>query len=162
MRQCFKQIESLYQTEGAALLRYIHRCGGGNAAEDLLQETFVQLLEKPEGLRDARSPKAWVYGVARHLVLGFIRKQSRTVELDVDPPASSSTGGDERVRQLKTAMKKLPRQQHEVLELRLDAELSYQEIADTLGLPVGTVRSRLHYAVRTLRSALEGKESNHE
>lgn len=161
MGQISRNIETLYQVEGAALLRYIRRCGGGGASEDLLHETFVQLLKKPEGLRDARSPKAWLYGVARRIVLGFLRKDSRIVELVVDPPSPMPVE-DERVRVLKSAMSRLPRQQREVLELRLDAELSYIEIADALDIPVGTVRSRLHHAVRTLRTAMVGKEMDHE
>ncbi|MBN2161979.1 MAG: sigma-70 family RNA polymerase sigma factor [Pontiellaceae bacterium] len=161
MRHIFKQIELLYQTEGASLLRYIRRSGGGGAAEDLLQETFVQLIEKPEGLRGARSPKAWVYGVARHLVLGFIQKESRELPLEAGLSEGPAVVRDERIPLLKAAIRKLPRPQQEVLELRLDAEMSYQEIAETLGVPVGTVRSRLHHAVRSLRSALEGKEKGH-
>ncbi len=161
MGQTLKKIETLYQAEGAALLRYIRRCGGGGASEDLLHETFVQLLKKPEGLRDARSPKAWLYGIARRIVLGFVRNQSRVVELVVDPPSPSMPAEDDRIRMLKTAMDRLPRHQREVLELRLDAELSYSEIADALDIPVGTVRSRLHHAVHSLRSAITGKEINY-
>lgn len=162
MGQTSKNIEILYEAEGAALLRYIRRCGGAGASEDLLHETFVQLLKKPEGLRNARSPKAWLYGVARRMVLGSVRKQSRMVELVVDPPSPSIPAEDDRIRMLKAAMDRLPRQQREVLELRLDAELSYNEIADALDIPVGTVRSRLHHAVRTLRAAFAGKEIEHE
>jgi RNA polymerase sigma-70 factor (ECF subfamily) len=161
MGQTSKNIETLYQAESAALLRYIRRCGGRGASEDLLHETFVQLLKKPEELRDARSPKAWLYSVARHIVLGFVRKQSRIVELLVDPPSPSIPAEDDRIQMLKTAMERLPPQQLEVLELRLDAELSYGEIADALDIPVGTVRSRLHHAVRALRTAIVGKEMDH-
>lgn len=157
MRQLFSQIESLYEAEGMALLRYIRRCGGGSSSEDLLQETFVQLLKQPEKLHDVRSPRAWLYGIARHRVLGFIRREVKTVELTVDPP-SAVPAEDERIRLLKAAVEALPKQQREILELRLDAELSYQEIAEALAVPVGTVRSRLHHAVRNLRSALTGEE----
>ena len=159
MKQTDHDIEGFYRTESAALLRYIRRCGGGSASEDLLQDIFVTLLRKPEGLRKARSPKSWIYGVARRLVLGFIRKQSRSVELVIEPEAPSVPVEDARMVRLKSAMRKLPDSQREVLGLRLDAEMSYQEIADALNIPVGTVRSRLHNAVRSLRSTLEGKES---
>jgi len=162
MKHTVTNIETLYQAEGASLLRYIRRCGGGSSSEDVLQETFVQLLKKPEGLRNAHSPRAWVYGVARRLVQAFIRKESRDVELVIDPAAPSLPVEDDRIWMMKKAMEKLPHQQREVLELRLDAELSYQEIAEALDIPVGTVRSRLHHAVLSLRSALAGKENKHE
>lgn len=159
MKDAFQHIKTLYEAEGASLLRYIRRRGGGSASEDLLQETFVQVLSKPGGLNDAQSPKAWLYGVARRLVLGALRKKMRTVELSVEPPAPADVPEDARLQTMRTAMTKLPPQQREVLELRLDAELSYQEIAETLDIPQGTVRSRLHHAVRNLRSALSGKEN---
>ncbi|MBN2703511.1 MAG: RNA polymerase sigma factor, partial [Pontiellaceae bacterium] len=80
MKQTDHDIEGLYRAESTSLLRYIRRCGGGSASEDLLQDIFVALLRKPEGLRKARSPKSWMYGVARRLVLSFIRKQSRAAQ----------------------------------------------------------------------------------
>jgi RNA polymerase sigma-70 factor (ECF subfamily) len=157
-----QQIEELYRADGPGLLRYIRKCGGGNRSEDLLQETFVRALEKPERVSNARLPRAWLYGVARHVVFDFLRKQSRITELTIDPPAPAKPEEDVRMIQLKSAMAKLPHDQQEALRLRLDAELSYEEIAVALGIPVGTVRSRLHYAVRKLRAAVGGKEMEYE
>jgi RNA polymerase sigma-70 factor (ECF subfamily) len=157
MKQISKDVEMLYHTEGAPLLRYIRRCGGGSCSEDLLQDTFVHLLAKPDGLRNANSPRAWIYGVARRVVLGFLRRQSRFTELVTEPSSPPVSEVDGRLWAVRAAMAKLPKLQREVLQLRLDAELSYEEIASTLAIPVGTVRSRLHHAVRQLRSAL-GRE----
>ena len=154
-----QQIEDLYQADGQGMLRYIRRCGGGNCSEDLLQETFVRALEKPERVGNARSPRAWLYGIARNVVLEFLRRQSRTAELTIDPPAPSEPEDDYRIIQVKSAMAKLPHEQHETLRLRLDSELSYEEIAVALDIPVGTVRSRLHHAVRKLRAAIGSKET---
>lgn len=155
-------IETLYRTDGPGLLHYIRKCGGGSGSEDLLQETFVRALEKPERVSSARSPRAWVYGIARRVVLEALRKRSRTLELTIDPPAAAIPEQDPRMAELKTAMKKLPADQHEALRLRLEAELSYEEIAVVLNIPVGTVRSRLHYAIRKLRAAIGEKETDHE
>ena len=155
-------IEGLYRKDGPGLLHYIQKCGGGSRSEDLLQETFVRALEKPERLKEARSPRAWLYGIARHVLLEYLRNRSRTMELTIDPPAPVRPEEDPRMEIIKTAMGKLPNSQHEALQLRLEAELSYEEIASALNIPVGTVRSRLHYAIRGLREAIEGKEMNHE
>jgi len=155
-------IESLYRTAGPGLLHYIRKCGGGNRSEDLLQETFVRALERPERVNGADSPRAWLYGIARHVVLDSLRRRSRIVELTIEPPAPSESEKDPRLDRIKTAMAKLPGDQHEVLRLRLEAELTYEEIAAALDIPVGTVRSRLHYAIRKLRDAIGDKEMNHE
>lgn len=155
-------IEEHYRADGPGLLRYIRKCGGGNRSEDLLQETFVRALEKPERVGNARSPRAWLYGVARHVVLEFLRKQSRITELTIDPPAPAGPEADARMIQVKSAMAKLPQGQQEALRLRLDAELSYEEIAVALGIPVGTVRSRLHHAVRSLRTTIGDQETKDE
>ncbi|NUQ48120.1 MAG: sigma-70 family RNA polymerase sigma factor, partial [Phycisphaerae bacterium] len=61
----------------------------------------------------------------------------------------------ERVERMRLAIARLPDAQRESLELRLRDELSYEEIAEVTGAPVGTVRSRLHHAVRGLREMLE-------
>ena len=157
-----RQIEEHYRADGPALLRYIRRCGGGNRSEDLLHETFVRALERPERVRNARWPRAWIYGVARHVVFESLRRHSRIVELTIDPPAPATPEEDVRMIQVKSAMSELPANHQEVLRLRLDAELSYEEIATALDIPVGTVRSRLHHAVRKLRAALGGKEMEYE
>jgi RNA polymerase sigma-70 factor (ECF subfamily) len=70
------------------------------------------------------------------------------------PAADAQT--DERLAAVRAAIASLPEAQRETLELRLRNELSYEEIAAVLGIPVGTVRSRLHGAVKTLRDRLAG------
>ena len=161
MDSSMQLIESLYRTDGPGLLHYIRRCGGGSRSEDLLQETFVRALERPDRVSTARSPRAWLYGIARHVVLDSLRRKSRIVELTIDPPAPERPAKDPRMETVKAAMAKLPFDQFEVLRLRLEAELSYEEIASVLDIPTGTVRSRLHYAIRRLREAVGDKEMNH-
>ena len=157
-----QQIEELYRLNGSELLSYIRKCGGGSCSEDLLQETFVRVMERPERIGNVRSPRAWLYGVARNVVHEFMRRQSRVKELTIDPPAPARPEEDPRTAVLRAAMAKLPHDQYEALRMRLDAEFSYEEIAITLNIPIGTVRSRLHYAVRKLRAALCGKEMEYE
>jgi RNA polymerase sigma-70 factor (ECF subfamily) len=161
MNGCAQLIEELYRKDGPGLLQYIQRCGGGSHSEDLLQETFVRALEKPEKVGKARSPRAWLYGIARHVVNDSLRRNARNVELTIDPPATDPAERDPRLAAIRTAMQKLHTDQQEVLRLRIEAELSYEEIAVVLNIPVGTVRSRLHYAVRKLRDTIGEKEMNH-
>jgi RNA polymerase sigma-70 factor (ECF subfamily) len=71
---------------------------------------------------------------------------------DVRAPSDE---GDERIAEMREAIVKLPEEMRETLELRLADELSYEEIAAVLEIPIGTVRSRLHNAVKKLREELK-------
>ena len=74
-------------------------------------------------------------------------------QVDADVPAAGPRA-DPRLDEMRQAIAELPGQQRQALELRLREELSYEEIAAVLDIPLGTVRSRLHHAVRRLRQLL--------
>ena len=75
-------------------------------------------------------------------------------ELSDEPTAEAGHSDDARLEQMRSAIAALPPLHREPLLLKLQQELSYDEIAEVLGVPVGTVRSRLHYAVAALKQAL--------
>jgi RNA polymerase sigma-70 factor (ECF subfamily) len=149
------EIESLYRCHGPALLRYLQRNFGLCAsAEDLLQETFVRALSRPRDCQTAESPRAFLFGIARHVGLTAARrdKLERAMPARQRPPAAAAVDTD--LEDMRTAIEHLPPQIRETLDLRLRDELSYEEIAAVLAIPVGTVRSRLHDALRKLQSEL--------
>lgn len=147
------EIETLYRTVGPGLLAYL-RGGFADAttAEDLLQETFCQAARRHDRLAAARSPRAWLYAIARNLAITALRRRRPTAPLPVELPADESTP-DPRLEPVRAAIAQLPNEQRETLELRLHGELTYEEIATVLNVPIGTVRSRLHNALRRLRAA---------
>jgi RNA polymerase sigma-70 factor (ECF subfamily) len=151
------QIESLYQCHAPALLRYLQRnFGSCAAAEDLLQETFVRLLARDNATEAAVSPRAFLFGIARNVGLTAARKAKRARTQQIaDVAATVADENDSTLRQMHAAIVKLPEQIRETLELRLREELSYEEIAAVLEIPVGTVRSRLHTALRLLREEMK-------
>jgi RNA polymerase sigma-70 factor, ECF subfamily len=149
------QIEALYRSHAPALLRYLQRNFGACAsADDLLQETFLRWLRRSDAAA-AASPRAFLFGIARHVGLTALRGARRTrtqaMEEVVAQPATESAAD---LQQMQKAIAELPAQIRETLELRLREELSYEEIAAVLEIPVGTVRSRLHTALQLLRAAL--------
>lgn len=149
----------LYDRHGIALLRYLQSLTGHvQLAEDLLQDTFVQAIKGLEQLRAARSPRAWLFSIARHLGLNAVSRRRATVPLQDNMAAASPQSADPRQERMREAIVALPQGQREALQLRLSQQLSYEEIAQVLEIPVGTVRSRIHHAVKSLRSALEQKE----
>jgi RNA polymerase sigma-70 factor (ECF subfamily) len=151
MDQSTEQIEMLYRETGPSLLAYFrHRPVPAAAAEDLLQDTFVRALRRPDRLAASVSPRAYLFGIARHVSQDARRRQKPAVELtelEAGPPETE----DARLEPMREAIARLPEAQREALQLKLQHELSYDEIAEVLGIPIGTVRSRLHHAVRVLR-----------
>lgn len=146
------EIESLYHRHGPALLAYLRR-SFGHHAEDLLQESFVHALRSRDQCLHADSPRAFLFGIARNLGLSALRKSRATTAL-TDLPAPP-TAEDPALAAMRSAIAALPGQIRETLELRLRDELSYDEIAAVLQIPVGTVRSRLHTALKLLREKLK-------
>ena len=148
------QLEKLYRELAPALLSYFRRQPAlAGAAEDLLHDTFVRALERAERVRTAVSPRAYLFGIARHVGSDALRRRRPTEELG-DTPAAPAAETDERLDAMRAAIATLPDLQRDTLLLRLQQELSYEEIAEVLGIPVGTVRSRLHLAVQRLHAAL--------
>jgi RNA polymerase sigma factor (sigma-70 family) len=150
------QIEAMYQAHGAALLRYLQRnFGGCAAAEDLLHETFLRVLARDDRVDSAQSPRAYLFGIARHVGLTAARRTKLARNKPIgDVAAKASDVSEKELTEMRAAIEQLPEQIRETLSLRLQDELSYDEIATVLGIPVGTVRSRLHTAMRMLRDEL--------
>ena len=152
-------VDQLYRESGPHLLQYfLRRLGEVHAAEDLLQETFAAALRHPERLRRAASARAYLFGIARNLTVAAFRRRRVTEPLPVDL-AEETPPPDPKLALMREAIGRLKPEFREVLELRLQHELSYDEIAEVMEIPVGTVRSRLHHAVNELRRVLQRKET---
>lgn len=163
MSTTVRQLEGLYQAYGPALLAYLRRLAGRHEiAEDLLQETFVQAMRGLDRLGEVVSPRAWLFTIARNVGVSAIRRRTRrpVTSLSEDVAAADPPKEHPRLEPMRQAITCLPDKLRETLELRLRDDLSYEEIAAVLSIPVGTVRSRLHHAVRQLRDDLGINEVN--
>lgn len=151
-------LDRLFRDSADDLARYFfRRHGSSEVAEDLVQEVFLQLARKdcrPEG-----SARGYLFGIARHLSAAFWRRQYRRpgiISLE-DAPATGELAApiaDDRVQQAREILATMPARDREILDLRFAHGLSYAETAETLGIPVGTVRSRLHHAIGELRQRI--------
>ncbi len=147
------RLEHLYRENAGRLLRYFRsRHTRAEQAEDLLQQTFVHAAAGAERLAAAASPQAWLFTIARRVAATAARRSRPTGPLDADPPARPEAILP--LDEVRAALAALPAIHREPLELRLRDELSYAEIADVMGVPVGTVRSRLHNALRAVAARL--------
>lgn len=157
----------LFDLHAAELHRYLAR-RVGPAADDLVGDTFVAAL-RARADYDARrgSRRAWLYGIATNLANNHLRRRLREDHASSRLAVADSTAGHEnqvldrvdaqvRAAQLTAAIAALPAGDRDVLLLSSFAGLNSHEIADALGVPAGTVRSRLHRVRRHLRSAAPG------
>ena len=135
-----------------------------SVAEDAVQETFVQVWRGIRGLRDVRAFRAWFYRILINRVrrLGKRDTQVPTVPIETiadrpdahTPQPEEQMERNERLRWVQTAIAQLPESQRQTLVLRYYSGLSEAETAVVLGIPVGTVKSRLYTARTRLRDHL--------
>jgi RNA polymerase sigma-70 factor (ECF subfamily) len=137
--------------------------GNWSRAEDLLQEVTLRVWRHLDDLPlEADATRRWLYTVARRLVIDDIRKrQKRPTEVGpLDNENDRASGGDLTSsialanHTLLEAVRTLSPAHREVLNEVFFMDRSVDEAAARLGIPVGTVRSRIHYAIRSLREAL--------
>jgi RNA polymerase sigma-70 factor (ECF subfamily) len=131
-------------------------------AEDVLHETFMAILRDRAGARAARSLRAWIFQVARHLCLNrqrSARRATRALEKEAHTSDEASPGPERALEDhqaqhaLRDAVAKLPIELGELYSLRTQG-MSYSEMADVLGIPLGTVKSRMHQLVNHLREEM--------
>ena len=138
---------------------WVHRLawrftGNREEALDVLQETFTYLLQKFPGFRLTASMTTFLYPVVKHLSLAARRKKHRQTSWEerlTELPAPASDEMPDQRAELAGALAALREEQREVLLMRFVDDLSLQEIGAALNIPVGTVKSRLHHALRKLR-----------
>lgn len=154
-------LDELFKESAGDLTRYFaRRHDAADLIPDLVQETFLQMARVVKDGRPLKCARGYLFGIARHLsqAAWSRRAQEPAVELEEHLLEVPAPVQDERVEAARETMAALPALQREILELRFTQNLSYQEIAEALGIPLGTVRSRLHHAIAEMRQRL-GDES---
>lgn len=165
-------LEELIRSWERPLLYFIGRLVGAEAdAWDVLQETWVKAVRALRTMREPRAVPALLYTIARSAAMSHLRRRpSSDLELygsadGPDPPASDDDGPPEQVMQVEDAaavhqaLGTLSLPHREILTLHFLQDLSIDEAAAVVGVPPGTVKSRLYYAKLALRRALESGES---
>jgi RNA polymerase sigma-70 factor, ECF subfamily len=153
-------IEDLYTHHGAALLAYIHGLGLGHQdAEDVVQETMVRAWRHRARLDPTTGAiRGWLYTVARNIVIDRFRKRS-AIPAGIQPPEAEPAedhGANvvDRVMILNALARLTPEHRLPVVEVFYRGR-TVDSVAASIGVPVGTVKSRLHYGLRNLRRILD-------
>ena len=139
-----------------------------SAVDDVMQETFVSVWTKSASWDGSGAPAAWLYRIATNLALNHLRSRSRRNETRLDqsddegytsvlfrlesnlPGPDAAAEREYVIRTIRKMIDALPESKREVMELVHTEDLSIAEVAETLGIPSGTVKSRLHYGRLTI------------
>ena len=157
---------ALMERYGSSLLHFTFRMTGDmGLAEEIFQDTMLKAWQQASAFRLDGHLKAWLFRVARNGAIDHMRRKRLPTEeytSCLETAAASFRPETEAERSWLTdevfkAMGDLPLAYREVLELRFFQGLCYQEIADVLCIPLGTVKSRLNYAVQRMTKILDGR-----
>jgi RNA polymerase sigma-70 factor (ECF subfamily) len=145
--------EALYHRHRDWVYRLAWRFTGNQAdALDVLQETFLYLLGKSPGLHLTASLTTFLYPVVKHLSLNLRRRRAGgQIDDDILLSLPDSAGPQTSRTELTAALATLPVEQREVVLMRFLDDMNLDEIAQALQVPTGTIKSRLHRALGTLR-----------
>jgi RNA polymerase sigma factor (sigma-70 family) len=144
------------------LRRYARALAGNTAAaDDLVQDTMERAWSRLSSWRRGSDMRAWLFGVMHNLYVDQLRRAPPPAEPleEADSAAFFAPAQSDRLelRDLESALRVLPAEQREVLLLVALEEMRYEEVALALGIPVGTVMSRLARARERLRALMEGR-----
>jgi RNA polymerase sigma factor (sigma-70 family) len=149
------------------LLRYLRRLAGDEMAEELLQQTWLSVLDHMDKFDSASGTggfKAWLFRIATNKANDHWRSRGREkaakegirlMGTDWEPPAGSRLEAGENAAKLREAIEQLPESQRQVLYLRYYSDMKFVEIAEVLGCPLNTALGRVHKAMIKLRHMLD-------
>lgn len=160
--EAFRKLFELY---GPRVKSYMMRQGADSTtAEDLAQETLLIVWRKAQLYSDEKgSATTWIFTIARNLRIDRLRREvswqplpeNRDEEASDAPDPEEEVTEKERREKVRSVLATLPPDQSEVVTLSYVEGLSHSEIAERLGLPLGTVKSRMRLAYQKVKEAVE-------
>ncbi|MBX7147586.1 sigma-70 family RNA polymerase sigma factor [bacterium] len=148
------------------------KCRNRAEADDVFQDVFYKIIDNPHGFRSAISFKAWLFTLARNTYVDHLRKKIRkSNHVPIDEPKNEGpalnetlpddgptleewVGGQKISEVVDSLMGTLPEEQKESFYLRIRMEMQYEEIAQMMDCSVNTVKSRVRYALETIKDLL--------
>jgi RNA polymerase sigma factor (sigma-70 family) len=159
-REAMEELVAVWEKR---LFYYVRRIVDQEAdAWDVMQKTWVKVFRRVKTLKDPQSFPCWLYTLTRNTALSHIRQRpgarlaSDTLDQCEDLPAENDSATFfEDVEAVHDALDRISSDHREVLTLSFLEDLSVEEIGRVIGVPQGTVKSRIHYAKRALRNVME-------
>lgn len=164
------RLGALFERHHVALFEFLYRTTGDRAgAEDLVQDVFVRILKYRHTYHEGSPFSTWMYRIARNARADYLRRRNGAVAIraadgrewaEFDPP-SQAPGPTERAEWggqaalLRRALLQLPDDKRELIVLARYQQMPYEHIAHVLGVEVGTVKVRVHRALKHLREVFD-------
>jgi RNA polymerase sigma-70 factor, ECF subfamily len=155
-------MRSLYRLYGGELYGFaLNALGDRGAAEEVVQEVFLRAWRHAGRYDPARAGvRTWLYQITRHAIIDARRRAAVRPGLPLHEPVSEAEGGPSLEQamlgwQVAAALERLTPEHRQMIRMAQFRGLTMREIADHTGLPLGTVKSRTWYALRSLRLVLE-------
>ncbi|MBI2336772.1 MAG: sigma-70 family RNA polymerase sigma factor [Deltaproteobacteria bacterium] len=174
---CFRVIYDRYQQRVFFITRRYFN--DGNKAEEVFQEIFLKVIQKLSGYQNTGSFRAWLFKLCRNHCIDVIRSQARKKEVNesnlhsnhdsednagvldelatVEATMENHTYDQQLAKKLDLALTSLPEEQKEVFLLKERGGLTFEEIAEMIQVSVNTAKSRMRYALKSLRRSLKSK-----
>ncbi len=144
-----ERFQTLYGQHASLVRAVLYNICGGEHLDDLVQETFIKIWKGLPGFKEDSNIKTWIYRIATNTALDWCRKNA-SVKTEYQLPDIPGGEGGEAVAIhadiVKKCLLRLSAEQRAVVTLCIFEELTIKEAAESLRLPEGTVKSRLHYA----------------
>ena len=160
-RQAFK---SLFDHFAPRVKAFILRQGAEpGMADEIVQETMVKVWRKAKQFEATKaSASTWIFAIARNMRIDMLRKASRpepdmndpAMVPDPEPQAHEIVHRKQEARRIKEAFAQLPAEQQEVLRLAFYEDKAHSQVSEELGIPLGTVKSRIRLAFKHMRCAV--------
>jgi RNA polymerase sigma-70 factor (ECF subfamily) len=161
--EAFEELFELYQPK---LKYYARRLldGDGNV-DDTLQDIWITVFRKIHKLKDARAFSVWLYRIARNKIYSGFRRKHKFLRLPEEESLPQDNDSDpgftaDDAERLHIALNKIKPHHREVLTLSFIERMSYEQIASIVDCNIGTVRSRIFYAKKSLREEMERLNGN--
>ena len=127
-------------------------------AEELVQEVTFRIWRRASTFDERRgAASSWIFGIARNVAADLARERARRPLALADPPRDQEAWDEDKAWeawQVSLELKRLPRKQQEIIELAYVRNMTQAEVARTLGIPLGTVKTRLYAGLKSLRRSL--------
>jgi RNA polymerase sigma-70 factor (ECF subfamily) len=155
-----RAVEDCYEALGPRVLSYLRRLVPYDEAEDVLQRVFFEVWRSRDRFDPSRSLEAWVFAIARKRAIDHLRRPRHVtvpIELVRDLADGDGREVEDRLvwaREVRRSLGQLPAEQRQVLELAYFGGRTQVEIAEQLGLPLGTVKARMFRGLRRMGHAM--------
>jgi RNA polymerase sigma-70 factor, ECF subfamily len=167
-RQVAKGLEETFshcQDELLGMLYYV--VGNAEDARDALQDAFIKCWKRRDGIAEIDNLRAWIFRIAlnagRDLRGTAWRRRRQPLEeggsllAATDQKPDAQAVRNEQLELVRQAIGRLRPEEQEVFLLRQDGQMTYEQIAETIDIPLGTVKTRMRLSLQKLREAVEGK-----